>query len=619
MKIINGKLLILMAMLCGVLTSEAQEMTLLPLEDMLRFKPQDGNWQIVESVSMDPKMDVHNQGNKGITKSEGTGILLNLNEEGKKSNLLTRMEHGDLEIEFDFMMPKGSNSGFYLQGRYEIQLMDSWGVKNPKYSDLGGLYRNWETEKSKIYLGKAPLVNAAKAPGLWQKMSISFTAPRFDDAGNKIRNAKLNKVVINGAIIHENLEIPLPTGGAIDNKESSKGPIVIQGDHGAVAFRNIKYRLLNADKPSIDNVTFDYFKGPHVYESDVLNKKPTKSGTSPEGLTWEISEAKDFFGLHLKANLTVPADGDYYFSTIHNGNLALYVDGDTVIKNKFAWEWDNSPKSPLFLKSGDHQLEVFYNRADNWLPPALGIFLESDKMASTSLHLPSSLILNSNMYPLTVDANQSPKILRAFLDFDGKRSLRRTHTIGVGDPSGIHYVFDNALGVVSCVWKGNFIDATPMWDSRGDGSFRPDGSPIYLDNTLQLDILEAEMAPFNASIAEDGFKPKSYSINALTGSPVFNYYIDGMGFKDEIYTDGLSNSLIREVSANKDVVLPEGLVYRVGHGNKITAIDEGMFIVDGMYYLKLETSNHYYIRHIEGKDELIVKFQNPKIRYHLIW
>jgi hypothetical protein len=61
-------------------------------------------------------------------------------------------------------------------------------------SDIGGIYLNWEKEKGKIYLGKAPLSNPAKAPGLWQKLKITFHAPRFDAAGKKIANSRFVSV-----------------------------------------------------------------------------------------------------------------------------------------------------------------------------------------------------------------------------------------------------------------------------------------------------------------------------------------------------------------------------------------------------------------------------------------
>jgi hypothetical protein len=167
----------------------------LSLEDMSNFKTTGSNWQIAGDVAMDR--------NGGMKVTPGKGILVNnvsdkdheiLEQAGKKQEwatiegykVLSAWEHGDLELELEFMMPKGSNSGIYLQGRYEVQLFDSWGVRSPKYGDLGGIYRNWENTPGQIYMGKAPDANAAKAPGLWQTLKISFQAPRFDAQGNKV-------------------------------------------------------------------------------------------------------------------------------------------------------------------------------------------------------------------------------------------------------------------------------------------------------------------------------------------------------------------------------------------------------------------------------------------------
>jgi hypothetical protein len=169
---------------------------------MSDFKLQDGNWRIVGDVMMDRNTDIHDKvpvapaapAKKGkkqpaeepvyklaqpVSFIEGKGILLNMNDETVRSNLISNFEHGDIELELEFMVPKGSNSGIYLQGRYEVQILDSWGVRDPKFSDLGGIYRNWETKPGEIYMGKAPLSNPAKAPGLWQKFRIVFQAPRF--------------------------------------------------------------------------------------------------------------------------------------------------------------------------------------------------------------------------------------------------------------------------------------------------------------------------------------------------------------------------------------------------------------------------------------------------------
>jgi hypothetical protein len=135
------------------------------------------------------------------------------------------------------MVPKGSNSGVYFQGRYEIQILDSWGVKEPTYTDCGGIYERWKDDKG--YEGHAPKVNASKEPGQWQSFDMIFRAPRFDAAGKKIANAKFEKVVHNGQIVHENVEVTGPTRAAVYEDEKPLGALVLQGDHGPVAYRNM--------------------------------------------------------------------------------------------------------------------------------------------------------------------------------------------------------------------------------------------------------------------------------------------------------------------------------------------------------------------------------------------
>ena len=90
------------------------------------------------------------------------------------------------------------------------------------------------------YEGHTPKRNASKAPGEWQTFDITFRAPRFDAAGKKVENARFIKVVHNGQVIHENVEMTGPTRGSKFENEAASGPIVIQGDHGPVAYRNLK-------------------------------------------------------------------------------------------------------------------------------------------------------------------------------------------------------------------------------------------------------------------------------------------------------------------------------------------------------------------------------------------
>ena len=157
-------------------------------------------------------------------------------------NLLTEAEFGDIELHVEFCIAKHSNSGVYLQGRYEIQVYDSFGVEKSEYPGIecGGIYPRWINEQN--VGGHSPRVNASKPAGEWQSFDITFRAPRFDASGKKVANAKMVRVRHNGQLVHENVELKGPTRSAQWEDEKPTGPILLQGDHGPVAYRNLRVK-----------------------------------------------------------------------------------------------------------------------------------------------------------------------------------------------------------------------------------------------------------------------------------------------------------------------------------------------------------------------------------------
>lgn len=196
-----------------------------------------GRWMAVKAAPLDPANP------KRFKTEPGAGVLVN-GLEGREHNLFSKGEFGDVEARIEFVVPKGSNSGIYFQGRYEIQILDSFGVEHPKYGDCGGIYQRWKDNQG--YEGHAPKLNASLAPGEWQSFDIVFRAPRFDANGKKTANARFEKVVHNGKLIHENVELTGPTRAAAYENEAPQGPLMIQGDHGPVAFRKIAIRPLSS-------------------------------------------------------------------------------------------------------------------------------------------------------------------------------------------------------------------------------------------------------------------------------------------------------------------------------------------------------------------------------------
>jgi hypothetical protein len=166
---------------------------------------------------------------KLVVRDLSDGVTAELiNAEGGGVDLYTTQEFGDATITLEVMVPKGSNSGVYVLGEYEVQVLDSYGKEQATPGDLGGLYGT-----------AAPKKNAAKKPGEWQTMEIVFEAPRF--AGDKkVSPAKFVKVVLNGETIHENVEVKGPTRSGVTGREAPRGPLMLQGDHGPVAYRNLK-------------------------------------------------------------------------------------------------------------------------------------------------------------------------------------------------------------------------------------------------------------------------------------------------------------------------------------------------------------------------------------------
>jgi hypothetical protein len=195
-------------------------------------------WEIVGDAALDP------DNTRRLIGRQGTGVLIN-GKEGNRPSLVTkRRDYRDVEVHVEFTVAKGSNSGIIFHGNHEIQILDSYGVKKPTAGHCGGVYPRAESEPTYHHIsdGSAPRINAAKPPGRWQTINIIFKAARFDDAGKKTAHAQFVRVVHNGVVIQENVEVPYACGPNWDRKQFPKGPIIIQGDYGPIAVRNVHVR-----------------------------------------------------------------------------------------------------------------------------------------------------------------------------------------------------------------------------------------------------------------------------------------------------------------------------------------------------------------------------------------
>ena len=477
------------------------------LNDFTAFKTPSANWSIVEGATVDLNQ------NNVMTTTPGKGVLACIQLPGKAGlayNLLTNFEHGDADVEVEFMMAKGSNSGIYLQGRYEIQLFDSWGAKQLHVYDVGSIYERWDESRpngTKGYEGHVARMNAGKAPGLWQKLKISFQAPRFDAEGKKNANAKILKVELNGITIHENVELMGPTRSSIDG-EVAKGPLMFQGDHGSVAFRNLVVKSFDKPVPQLKDLKYAQYDGILMAEPDFAKIKPVKEGIL-EKLTYDVAGKSNGYLLRFTGKIMIPVAGEYRFQTVHNGgNGTLRINNQELIKWKW---WDGQGKAAL--PAGELPFEYIYNKNTDWAQSSLGLTVESDFNRAVEFHGLGSINLSNPTNPILVTPGSEPVIHRSFFQISNENV---SHGISVGEPTGIHYAVNLEKGALARVWKGDFLDVTPMWNDRGNGMSIPQGSVLNLNNQPTLALIASDQTAWPASYGEtDGFRQRGYEIDAV--------------------------------------------------------------------------------------------------------
>ncbi|PCJ95449.1 MAG: hypothetical protein COA50_09615 [Flavobacteriaceae bacterium] len=583
------------------------------LDNLNSFKKTSKNWQIAGQVI------ANRQEENKLEPSNGTGVLVNLPREGEKDHLFTTFEHGDIALEVDVMMPLKSNSGIYFQGRYEVQLFDSWGIENPSFSDIGGIYERWGDSSNEGFEGYAPRINAGKAPGLWQRFKIVFHGPKFNTAGEKVKNALFKEIWLNGELIHKNVELSGPTRAAAFTDEQSKGPLMIQGDHGAVAIKNLKYKLYDNSKVALKDVVMSEYENsekvlPSFDGLEVIREIATDTISSKMVL--------DEYGqniLKYSGKLVTSVAGEYLFDLKVNGGALLLINNDTIANLDGDYSMFNPAYGKVFLKEGETPFTLVYNKHTQWMR-GFSLEVEGPGVEKHPLQSKESLNLNQEKpeenIVLTVTDNTITQ--RGFMMHEG---IKRTHTIAVGLTDGMHFSYDMATASLLQVWQGDFLDVSDMWHSRGVHQLaQPLGFTVSFHGDPDFMILENESAtwpnnvPKNMELRQMGYEFKENEI------PVFTHKINETTITNTMVPSNESRLLKRIISVegNKEIW------HKIADGSSIEKVSKGVFIINSESYFVDFSENENLVPVIRkggNKEELLVKIPagDHSFSYNLIW
>ncbi|WP_057936117.1 3-keto-disaccharide hydrolase [Algoriphagus resistens] len=588
-----GLLTAALALQLGVVQAQQNPVKL----DLGSFEGNKGSWTEVGKVWADPT--VPNE----LQSEDGSGVFANLPSKKKQgADIISKEKFGDVDLSLEFMVAPASNSGVYLQGNYEIQILDSWTSTTTKPGDNGGIYQRWDESKpegQKGYQGYAPRQNASKAPGIWQKLEVSFQAAKFDASGKKTENARFLSVRLNGVTIHENLEVFGPTRGAMTGEDVAEGPLRIQGDHGAVAFRNIEITPFDAKTPTISKVSYETFQGSFNSLEELAGKTSVAKGTAAS-LSEVPASVSDVNLTKYTANLNVAEAGEYQITLQVPGGMSGLAIGNETITDLS----DRGVRVKKQLAAGDNPIQLIASKNRNWSVDGFNLSISGPGLRDTDL-LVSEAGAYQDTDPILVDADETP-VLRSFRDIPDYKRL--SHVVSVASKEQVNYAYDLETGTLIQVWRGEFLNATPMWNSRGNGVSVPRGAVINL-GTPAVNAVNSDYT------ASEEFRTKGYQLKNGSEDIVFFYLLAGESVKDEINVLDSGKGLHRSVSGIADGY------YRIAAGTEIQKIKKGLYLLPetGLYLEYDEATYGAPVTHATAGGEGIFLPAKGNIVYNLLF
>jgi len=215
-----------------------------------------------------------------------------------------------------------------------------------------------------------------------------------------------------------------------------------------------------------------------------------------------------------------------------------------------------------------------------------------------------------------INVTNEPVTQRGFWMHEGNK---RTHCIAVGYSGGLNYVYDLASGSLLQVWSGNFMDATKMWQGRGEKQLgAPAGFIVSLHGNAELAVLNDDETIWPTSVSNSDYKQLGYQFDA-NGFPNFDYQIAGSIVSNKFEKATVNRGLTRQISINGS----KDLWFKIADGINIQELPDGTFVVnDESYFIDMGNSSlKPKIRKSNGLDELVIKIPSgeQQLEYSIIW
>lgn len=576
----------------------AQSTTKLTLGSFVQTK---GSWSEVGEVWTDPLQSQ-------LLLSDGKGDIL-LNTPTKKipgKDIVSNEIFGDIELSLTYMLAAGSNSGIYIQGQYEIQLFDSWETTTPNAGDNGGIYQRWDDSKpqgQKGFQGYAPRQNVSKAPGIWQTLEVSFQAPIFSESGGKTQNAKFNFIKLNGVVIHEDVELFGPTRGALKANEVEEGPIRIQGDHGPIAIQSLEIQQMNFPKPRISSINYQVYPGSFTQFPEIEGLQKGYSGKleSFEAFQTGVSGASL---TKFEGHVSILESGNYTFEMeVPKGMGALQL-GTEMGLPEFR---EGNIKVEQNLLPGETPFALWVSKPRDWTAQGFFWSVRAEGLWPVKFSEPVVSFENSTD-PIWVNAEETP-VLRSFIQLPNRDKI--SHAVSVSGKSGIHFSYDLSTSQLIQVWRGKFLDATPMWNNRGNGVSLPLGVVTTLNMGSSL-LFSEDFSP-----VDQGLKSKGYRVLG-DGELIFDSKSEsGAMLSDHLKLMENGQGIVRNLEF-KDA--DQTNLIRVSPGKKLRKISSNLYLIadTGVYLQVLTDGILPQISKVDSEDGVFLPITS-KLSYAILF